>query len=210
MIINKNNLISGFTWLTLFDFVKYIVNLFYSLINNVFTLNFISKIFIILLSFYVNCELFRLDGLDSSDENNNSDNNSDDNSNENNNSDNKDKTVDTQENKNKENETKETFESKHKAGYMNDKFEEMFKKMASWENQLLENEKKEFQETGILPEENLHSKMADFRRDDESVMKDIREKAEKVRLEESPNDVGSSANKRRIVEDNLLDSNKKK
>ena len=210
MIVNKNNLISGFTLLTLFDFVKYIVNLFYSIIKNVFTFNFISKIFIILLSFYVNCELFRLDELDSSDENNNSDNDENDNSNENNNSDDKGKTVDTQENKNKENETKETFESKHKAGYMNDKFEEMFQKMASWENQLLENEKKEFQETGILPEENLHSKMADFRRDDESVMKDLREKAEKVRLEESPNDVGSSANKRRIVEDNLLDNNKKK
>jgi len=43
--------------------------------------------------------------------------------------------------------------------------------------------------------------MADFRKDDEEVLKDLREKIENVRLDESPDDIGSSSNKREFLEE---------
>lgn len=111
--------------------------------------------------------------------------------------------------KGKEKAVEETFESKYKAGYMTDKFEKMFEQMAQWENERLEEEKKTYEETGTIDDENLHSKIADFRKDDEEIMKDLREKVEKARLAESPDDVGSSSNKREDTKDDDNESSSK-
>nr|YP_008994725.1 hypothetical protein ACPL_0022 [Hapsidospora chrysogena]AHC94744.1 hypothetical protein ACPL_0022 [Hapsidospora chrysogena] len=103
--------------------------------------------------------------------------------------------------KDEEKAVEETFESKYKAGYMTKKFEEMYDQMAKWENEKLEDEKKIYQETGHIDAENLHSKIAEFREDDEVILKELREKVEKVRLADSPDDVGSSSNKREYTKD---------
>lgn len=117
----------------------------------------------------------------------------------------KEKAIDeSEENKEKKDEEKaveETYESKYKAGYMTMKFEEMFEKMAQWENQKLEDEKKTYEETGHIEAENLHSRIAVFREDDEVILKDLREKVETVRLADSPDDVGNSSNKREYTKD---------
>lgn len=84
---------------------------------------------------------------------------------------------------------------------MTKKFEEMYDQMAKWENEKLEDEKKIYQETGHIDAENLHSKIAEFREDDEVILKELREKVEKVRLADSPDDVGSSSNKREYTKD---------
>ena len=169
------------------------------LIDNVFTFKFITRIFILLLSFFMGSELFNLDGNEENLEDKG-----------------KEKAIDeSEENKEKKDEEKaveETYESKYKAGYMTMKFEEMFDQMAKWENQKLDDEKKTYEETGHVEAENLHSRIAGFREDDEVILKDLREKVEKVRLADSPDDVGSSSNKREYTKDESLSeeySNKK-
>ncbi len=185
VISTNSNLISGFsfTWLTLPNGRKRCLTF---LINNVFTFKFITRIFILLLSFLMGSELFNLDGEEENLEGKG-----------------KEKAIDeSEENKEKKDEAvKETYESKYKAGYMTMKFEEMFDQMAKWENQKLEDEKKIYEETGHLEAENLHSRIAGFREDDEVILKELREKVEKVRIAESPDDVGSSSNKREYTKD---------
>ena len=76
-----------------------------------------------------------------------------------------------------------------------DRLAKMFDRMGTWESQMLDKEATEYKDTGELPEENLHSKMADFRKDDESELQVLREKIEKARIEET-GESSSSQNKR--------------
>jgi NADH-ubiquinone oxidoreductase chain 5 len=200
--IGENNLMSGFSnlHLSIFKFflilTKYMVKSFQYLINNIFTFKFISRIFILLVSFYINCELVSLDETDNEDT-----------SEENSKKEDKgkgraidaEKDTDQKEDNSKE---KDIFNLRS----MDEKFEGMFKKIANWEGQLLDDEKKEYNVSGIIPDDNLHSKMAEFRKDDEEMMRELREKLEKARLEESPNDVGSSS-KREVETDRDSSSN---
>lgn len=97
----------------------------------------------------------------------------------------------------------------YQPGTVSETMLKIYKMMADHENALLEAEKAEFERTGVLPEENLHDKISEFRKDDEAEMKIIRDKMEKARLEDTPGDVGSSQNKRDLVQEEGMVENKK-
>lgn len=63
-----------------------------------------------------------------------------------------------------------------------------------------------------IPENSLHANIAEFREQDAKEMLAINEALNKFNLDENPNDIGSSDNKRSIVEENqssLSEENKK-
>lgn len=69
----------------------------------------------------------------------------------------------------------------------------------------LELEKEEYEKTKVLPENSLHSNIAEFREQDAKEMLAINEALNKFNLNENPNDIGSNPtgteNKRSIVEE---------
>lgn len=168
------------------------VNFLYSVLKYIFSkldTKFFIKLFIILLSIFINCELLSLDEGDDSDNNKNSES--------------KGKEIDTSpiSGDNPEEVTdeklkkeQEMLEQRSKQS-LTDRLAEMFDKMGDWESKMLDKEATEYRDTGELPEENLHSKMADFRREDESELQALREKLEKARIEET-GESSSSQNKR--------------
>jgi hypothetical protein len=66
-------------------------------------------------------------------------------------------------------------------------------------------EKEEYEKTKVLPENSLHSNIAEFREQDAKEMLAINEALNKFNLNENPNDIGSNPtgteNKRSIVEE---------
>jgi hypothetical protein len=63
-----------------------------------------------------------------------------------------------------------------------------------------------------IPENSLHANIAEFREQDAKEMLAINEALNKFNLNENPNDIGSSDNKRSIVEENQssrIEENKK-
>lgn len=97
----------------------------------------------------------------------------------------------------------------HQPGTVSETMLKIYKMMADHENALLEAEKAEFERTSELPQDNLHDKISEFRKDDEAEMKIIRDKLEKARLEDTPGDVGSSVNKRELIVEEDQVENKK-
>lgn len=69
----------------------------------------------------------------------------------------------------------------------------------------LELEKEEYEKTNVLPENSLHSNIAEFREQDAKEMLAINEALNKFNLNENPNDISSNPtgteNKRSIVEE---------
>nr|QWS06163.1 hypothetical protein [Clonostachys compactiuscula] len=92
----------------------------------------------------------------------------------------------------------ETFESRYKGTYMDRLELKAFEYMREKESKWLDTEKAEFEETGILPDVNYHDKVAEFRKNDFIEEQAIIKKLEKVRLQESPEDIGSSVKKRHL------------
>ena len=76
-----------------------------------------------------------------------------------------------------------------------------YEKMMEHEFNWLEEEKEEYERTKVLPENSLHSHIAEFREQDAKEMTAINEALNKFNLNENPNDIGSSDNKRSIVEE---------
>lgn len=217
---NNYNLTSGFSWIIspiliyLIRFTRFALKSLIYLIKNVFTFKFLFRICILLVSFYVNCEIADLDDGDETTSNNEKQGDKED----------KGKGIAT-DNENKSEDVDMTVEETEevdkkgkgtgspKEEVMADrlqydpklgitgKFDQFFGEMAKWENKLLGVEKEEYQTTGTVSDDNLHSKMAEFRKDDEEQLKYIRDKLEKARLEESPDDIGSSSNKRETLEE---------
>lgn len=97
----------------------------------------------------------------------------------------------------------------YRAGTVSETMLKIYEMMAKHENELLEAEKAEYKRTNELPEDNLHERISEFRKDDEEEMKIIRDNLEKARLDDSPEDVGSSANKRELPETEVVSDNKK-
>jgi hypothetical protein len=87
-------------------------------------------------------------------------------------------------------------------------FSDLYKKMSSWETDRLNEEKQEYDKTGILPETNFHERIAEFRREDEPKKQEIAKRLEELRLEESPEDVGSGI-KRSYEEDSSFENENK-
>lgn len=121
----------------------------------------------------------------------------------------------TQLNKEGETEQDKTKESAaaapaaYQPGTVSETMLKIYKMMADHENALLEAEKAEFERTSELPQDNLHDKISEFRKDDEAEMKIIRDNLEKARLDDTPDDIGSSANKRELSEEENMADNKK-
>lgn len=80
----------------------------------------------------------------------------------------------------------------------------MYEQLAEHESKWLEDEKEEYEKTKVLPENSLHSIIAESREQDAKEMLAINEALNKFSLDENPNDIGSSDNKRSIVEDDQL------
>jgi NADH-ubiquinone oxidoreductase chain 5 len=163
----------------------------YYLAYKIFTPKFIIKIIITFTVMFFTLDVLKLDDTDGDTGNNTPKDNK-----ESLDKNNEEKEV----NKGKDNEVEqpveETFETRYKAGYVNETLTKLYASMAQWEHQWLEEEKKEYDETGKIEEENLHSRIADFRKDDQEELSALQEKMEKVRLENNPEDVGSSEKKR--------------
>ena len=76
-----------------------------------------------------------------------------------------------------------------------------YEQMMEHEFKWLEEEKQEYERTKVLPENSLHSTIAESREQDAKEMMAINEALNKFNLNENPNDIGSSDNKRSIVEE---------
>jgi hypothetical protein len=87
-----------------------------------------------------------------------------------------------------------------------EKMKFMYEQLAEHESKWLEDEKEEYERTKVLPENSLHSIIAESREQDAKEMLAINEALNKFSLDENPNDIGSSDNKRSIVEDDQLSS----
>lgn len=87
-----------------------------------------------------------------------------------------------------------------------EKMKFMYEQLAEHESKWLEDEKEEYERTKVLPENSLHSIIAESREQDAKEMLAINEALNKFSLNENPNDIGSSDNKRSIVEDDQSSS----
>nr|QVV23921.1 hypothetical protein [Trichoderma cornu-damae] len=76
----------------------------------------------------------------------------------------------------------------------------VYEQMMEHESKWLEEEKEEYERTKVLPENSLHSIIAESRERDAKEIIAINEALNKFHLNENPNDIGSSDNKRSIVE----------
>lgn len=76
-----------------------------------------------------------------------------------------------------------------------------YEQMMEHEFKWLEEEKQEYERTKVLPENSLHSTIAESREQDAKEMMAINEALNKFNLNENPNDIGSSDNKRSLVEE---------
>jgi hypothetical protein len=83
-----------------------------------------------------------------------------------------------------------------------ERMKHVYEQMTEHESKWLEDEKEEYERTKVLPENSLHSTIAESREQDAKEMLAINEALNKIYLNENPNDIGSSDNKRSIVEDN--------
>lgn len=86
----------------------------------------------------------------------------------------------------------------------------VYEQMMEHESKWLEEEKKEYERTKVLPENSLHSIIAESREQDTKEMLAINEALNKFNLDENPNDIGSSDNKRSIVEESTASEENKK
>lgn len=108
----------------------------------------------------------------------------------------------------------ETFESKYKGTYMAQAMLKAYEAMAKHEQQWLEEEESNYilsgstYENRYLPENNYHDKVYEFRAVDEKIMAGLRAQVESVRLEDNPEDAGSSKNKRDYTEEDFSDNKK--
>jgi hypothetical protein len=87
-----------------------------------------------------------------------------------------------------------------------------YEKLMEHEFKWLEEEKEEYEKTKVLPENSLHANIAEFREQDAKEMIAINEALNKFNLNENPDDIGSSDNKRSIVEEDqtsTIEENKK-
>lgn len=87
-----------------------------------------------------------------------------------------------------------------------EKMKFMYEQLAEHESKWLEDEKEEYERTKVLPENSLHSIIAESREQDAKEILAINEALNQFSLDENPNDIGSSDNKRSIVEDDQLSS----
>lgn len=74
-----------------------------------------------------------------------------------------------------------------------DKFSNMYLMMRENENALLNQEKSEYEATGVIPEENYHERMADLRKNDEI---NLMNHTKSSTTESSEQDMSSAENKR--------------
>jgi len=86
----------------------------------------------------------------------------------------------------------------------------VYEQMMEHESKWLEEEKKEYERTKVLPENSLHSIIAESREQDAKEMLAINEALNKFNLDENPNDIGSSDNKRSIIEESTASEENKK
>ena len=91
-------------------------------------------------------------------------------------------------------------------GRMMDIYEQMMEHEFKW----LEDEKEEYEKTKVLPENSLHSTIAESREQDAKEMNALNEALNKFNLEVNPKDIGSSDNKRSTIEEYLLENKKSK
>ena len=82
-----------------------------------------------------------------------------------------------------------------------------YEKLMEHEFKWLEEEKEEYEKTKFLPENSLHANIAEFREQDAKEMIAINEALNKFNLNENPDDIGSSDNKRSIVEEDQTSTN---
>jgi hypothetical protein len=85
-----------------------------------------------------------------------------------------------------------------------ERMKHVYEQMMEHESKWLEDEKVEYERTKVLPDNSLHSTIAESREQDAKEMLAINEALNKFYLNENPNDIGSSDNKRSIVEDDQL------
>jgi len=115
----------------------------------------------------------------------------------------KDKNSETE---NKDISSSRTTDYSNSSKWYVEKMKFMYEQLAEHESKWLEDEKEEYERTKVLPENSLHSIIAESREQDAKEMLAINEALNKFSLDENPNDIGSSDNKRSIVEDDQLSS----
>lgn len=83
-----------------------------------------------------------------------------------------------------------------------------YEQMMEHEFKWLEEEKQEYERTKVLPENSLHSTIAESREQDAKEMMAINEALNKFNLNENPNDIGgaSSSDNKRSIDAMLEDS----
>jgi NADH-ubiquinone oxidoreductase chain 5 len=82
-----------------------------------------------------------------------------------------------------------------------ERMKHVYEQMMEHESKWLEEEKKEYERTKVLPENSLHSIIAESREQDAKEMMAINEALNKFNLDENSNDISSSDNKRSIAEE---------
>lgn len=106
--------------------------------------------------------------------------------------------------KNKDVSTSHTSDYSNSSKWYVEKMKHIYEQMMEHEAKWLEEEKEEYKRTNVLPENSLHSIIAESREQDAKEMVAINKALNKFNLDENPNDIGLPNNKRSIVEEDPL------
>jgi len=98
----------------------------------------------------------------------------------------------------------------NKSKWFTERMQNIYEMMMEHESKWLDDEKEQFEQDNVLPEENLHDRMPEFRETDAKELNALAEALNKHNLNESPEDIGSSENKRLNDEDNSSENKKSK
>jgi len=104
-------------------------------------------------------------------------------------------------NKDKDVSTSDTPDYSNSGKWYVERMKNIYEQMMEHEFKWLEDEKEEYEKTKVLPENSLHSTIAESREHDVKEMNALSEALNKFNIEENPNDVGSSDNKRSTTEE---------
>jgi hypothetical protein len=105
------------------------------------------------------------------------------------------------------NEEDDPFKKRYKAGFMTERMSDLYQKLGALESQWLDQEEKDTipSEENIVSQKNsIRDKIHEDRAKDAKIMSVLTEKLNTARLEDNPEDVGISDNKRTISENTSM------
>lgn len=127
--------------------------------------------------------------------------------------------VDTTENNNSEDtkgkavdpiisiEEDDPFKKRYKAGFMTERMSDLYQKLGALESKWLQQEEKEtipFEENVVPQEDSIRDKIHEDRAKDAKITSVLTKKLHAARLEDNPEDIGVSENKRTISENTSM------